>query len=43
MGNLKSSASIQHHEAFKSYNLVLTFFLVVLWGEQISFCDCQHE
>jgi len=31
MGNLKSSISIQHHEVLISHNLVLTFFLVVLW------------
>jgi hypothetical protein len=43
MGNLKSSIIIQHHEVLKSYKLVLTFFLVVLRGEQISFCYCQHE
>jgi hypothetical protein len=43
LGNLKSSIIIQHQEVLKSYNLVLTFFLVVMYGEQISFYNCQHE
>jgi hypothetical protein len=40
-GNPKSSIIIQHQEVLKSYNLVLTFVPVVLYGEQISFCNCQ--